>query len=135
MEVRKVNTKEAKKVIFIPCVFFTFQLHKFSQRMTIDGEAYGRTVKLEREIRNMPPVIAEGGNFNFDGRVWTYQVNATDADGDPLTYSLKSAPQGMTVGSGTGLIKWEVPPSSSEKPPWSSLSQTVMAARRHMILM
>jgi Bacterial Ig domain len=74
-----------------------------------DGEVEGTPVILKREINNMPPMIGEGGRFNFDGRVCTYQVKATDPDGDPLTYYLKNAPSGMTVDPETGAIRWEVP--------------------------
>jgi len=83
---------------------------KISVRITpFDGEAHGRTVILHREIANMPPVIMEGKKYDFDGKTYSYQVKATDPDGDPLTYSLKSAPPGMTINPSTGLIQWSVP--------------------------
>jgi translation initiation factor IF-1 len=75
-----------------------------------DGEAHGRPVVLHREIVNMPPMIIEDKNYNFEGSIYTYQVKATDPDGDPLTYSLKKAPADMTMDSKTGLINWNVPP-------------------------
>lgn len=74
-----------------------------------DGEAYGRPVTLEREINNMPPVIHEHTKFSFDGRRYAYQVNASDPDGDALTYSLKSGPSGMKIDPSTGLVEWTVP--------------------------
>ena len=74
-----------------------------------DGEAYGRTVILHREIGNLPPVITENIKHDFDGISYAYQVKAADPDGDPLTYSLKSAPSGMTIDPSTGSIKWTVP--------------------------
>jgi hypothetical protein len=74
-----------------------------------DGEAYGRSVILHREIVNLPPMIVEDKNYNFDGKVYTYQIKATDPDGDNLIYSLKAAPSGMTIESSTGLIKWDMP--------------------------
>ncbi|MCX6743851.1 MAG: putative Ig domain-containing protein [Candidatus Parcubacteria bacterium] len=37
---------------------------------------------------------------------YAYDVNATDADGDTLTYSLEIAPTGMTINSANGLINW-----------------------------
>lgn len=80
-----------------------------------DGEAYGKPITLRREIGNMPPIIAEDKKHIFDGKVLTYQVKATDADGDALTYSLKSAPQGMTIEPSTGFIRWSVPPDFKGK--------------------
>lgn len=74
-----------------------------------DGENYGRPVVLNREILNLPPVISEDKNFTFDGTIYTYQVKASDPDGDALAYSLKSAPEGMNIDPTTGLIKWNVP--------------------------
>jgi hypothetical protein len=83
---------------------------KISLKITpFDGEHYGRPKILNTGVQNMPPVIREDNKFNFDGKVFTYQVQATDPDGDPLVYSLKSAPAGMTINSNTGLVTWIVP--------------------------
>ena len=83
---------------------------KIKLRITpFDGEAYGRPVLLEREISNFPPVVINDNKFNFDQKVFTYQVLASDPDGDRLTYSLKSGPPGMTIDAATGFIKWNVP--------------------------
>jgi len=38
--------------------------------------------------------------------LYTYNVVATDTDGDTLTYSLTSSPPGMTIDSSTGVISW-----------------------------
>ena len=38
--------------------------------------------------------------------LYVYGVNATDPDGDTLTYSLTTKPTGMTINSSTGLINW-----------------------------
>jgi len=73
-----------------------------------DGAAYGSPVTINREIGNMPPVITEDKSFVFDGKTYTYQIKASDPDGDKLTYSLKTAPDGMTIDS-SGLIRWDVP--------------------------
>ena len=40
------------------------------------------------------------------GVLYTYNVNATDPDGNTLAYSLVVKPSGMTINSATGLIKW-----------------------------
>ncbi|MCX5718780.1 MAG: Ig-like domain-containing protein [Nitrospirae bacterium] len=89
---------------------------KVSVKITpFDGEVYGRSVILHREIRNLPPMIIDDKKFNFDGKVYSYQVKATDPDGDPLTYSLKTAPAGMTIEQLTGLIRWNVPPDFKGK--------------------
>jgi len=38
--------------------------------------------------------------------LYTYDVDATDPDGDTLTYSLTTNPSGMTINSATGVINW-----------------------------
>ncbi len=89
---------------------------KVSVKITpFDGEAYGRSVVLHREIINLSPIITESYKYIFAGNTLTYQIKAADPDGDPLTYSLKSAPPGMTVDSATGLVKWNVPPDFKGK--------------------
>jgi hypothetical protein len=82
---------------------------KISVRITpYDGADYGRPVFVEREIVNMPPWISQEKKINFDGQVLTCQIKAGDPDGDPLVYSLKAAPQGMTINPSTGLVTWNV---------------------------
>lgn len=82
-----------------------------------DDQGDGLAKNLTTEIKNTPPKITEHQQIKFDGKVWSYQVKATDADGDHLTYSLKTAPQGMTINSTTGFVKWEVPPEFVGKAP------------------
>ena len=89
---------------------------KISVRITpFDGEDYGRPGVLHREILNLPPAIIDGRKHRFTGNLFTHQVKANDPDGDPLTYSLKSSPSGMTINSSTGLVKWDVPPEFTGK--------------------
>jgi hypothetical protein len=83
-----------------------------------DGEEYGRSVILHREIANLPPVITESKK-SFSGDIFTCQIKATDPDGDPLTYSLKTSPPGMTIDPSTGLIKWKVPSDFKGKAPFT----------------
>jgi len=45
------------------------------------------------------------------GLLYTYDVNATDPDGDTLTYSLTAKPSGMAINPTNGLIWW-VPTSA-----------------------
>ena len=41
-----------------------------------------------------------------EGAAYTYGVEATDPNGDTLTYSLTTSPTGMTINSNTGVISW-----------------------------
>ncbi|MDA8105838.1 MAG: Ig-like domain-containing protein [Nitrospiraceae bacterium] len=84
-----------------------------------DNEAYGAPITLTREFRNMPPTITGHTKTNFDGKLWTYQVKASDPDGDPLTYALKEGPKGMTIDPDSGLITWNVPDDFTGKTTFS----------------
>ena len=41
-----------------------------------------------------------------EGAAYNYGVEATDPNGDVLTYSLTTNPNGMTINSATGVISW-----------------------------
>jgi len=74
-----------------------------------DGTDYGNPVMCAMVMQNLSPVIIENKEFTFDGAIYTYQVKAVDPDGDTLTYSLESSPDGMAIDSKTGLVTWAVP--------------------------
>src|SRR5215471_18937505 len=57
------------------------------------------------QIVSAPVVIAQ------IGALYSYQVQAVDPNNDPLSFSLSTAPAGMTISS-TGLVKWK--PSSGQ---------------------
>jgi len=70
--------------------------------------------------------------------LYTYDVDATDPDGDTLTYSLTTNPSGMTINSATGVINWTpsvegdydviVEVSDGEKSTTQSFTMTVSKA-------
>jgi len=74
-----------------------------------DGTDYGAVAIVRREIANQRPVIAAHKEFTFQDNVYRYQVKATDADGDTLTYSLDHAEDGMSIDPVAGLITWQAP--------------------------
>jgi RHS repeat-associated protein len=56
---------------------------------------------------NEPPVFTSVPVLQaYLGRTYTYDADATDPDGDPLTYSLLTAPRGMSIDAHTGAIAW-----------------------------
>lgn len=62
---------------------------------------------------NRPPQITSTPvTAATEGVAYAYDVNATDPEGDALTYSLTQAPAGMTIDAATGLITWT--PSSGQ---------------------
>lgn len=83
---------------------------KISVKITpFDGQSYGDSLVVEREIVNTPPLIIDHNEFGFDGKVYTYQVKASDPDGDPLTYTIESPAEGMAIDKSSGLMTWNVP--------------------------
>jgi hypothetical protein len=81
---------------------------KISVRITpFDGEAYGQPITLTTEIYNSPPRAFTGGTEKLENNIYSYQIKATDPDGDALTYTFKQAPKDMTIDK-TGLITWKV---------------------------
>ncbi|HDK27530.1 MAG TPA: hypothetical protein ENG48_10660 [Candidatus Atribacteria bacterium] len=64
-------------------------------------------IPLIPPIDNVQPEITSTAVTN--ATVWmkyTYDVDATDDNGDALTYSLNSKPANMNIDSTTGLIEW-----------------------------
>ncbi|AVH64089.1 beta strand repeat-containing protein [Nostoc sp. 'Peltigera membranacea cyanobiont' N6] len=62
---------------------------------------------------NQAPVIQTQPNKEIiGGQFYTYDVNATDHDGDSLTYKLLTSPDGMTIDPNTGLINWNTASSN-----------------------
>ena len=56
---------------------------------------------------NSSPVIeSDPVTTAKEGAAYTYDVEATDPNGDTLTYSLTVSPTGMTINSTTGVITW-----------------------------
>ncbi len=77
-----------------------------------DGVVYGLPRKFQYDIQNTPPKIAGTNSFQFQENTYSIKINATDDDGDELTYKLTKGPPGMTVHSATGLVTWQVPPDA-----------------------
>ncbi|KPJ57597.1 MAG: hypothetical protein AMJ42_04640 [Deltaproteobacteria bacterium DG_8] len=63
----------------------------------------------ESYILNSPPrITSQSSGYITEGSLYEYEVAADDQDGDPLTFRLSSAPEGMTIDSSTGMIRWKI---------------------------
>ncbi|MEX2214855.1 MAG: putative Ig domain-containing protein [Phycisphaeraceae bacterium] len=65
------------------------------------------TLSVRENVSNRPPVISS--TPPVEARVGTdyeYAVQATDIDGDALSFALIASPAGMTIDAATGLIEW-----------------------------
>ncbi|MCR4309401.1 MAG: cadherin repeat domain-containing protein [Deltaproteobacteria bacterium] len=84
-----------------------------------DGKERGKSATLFREILNTPPVIEGQEQFQVTENAVTFHVRASDADGDPLTFSLKDAPAGMSIDRKTGWVRWVTSPGTTGKVPFT----------------
>lgn len=73
-----------------------------------DGEQEGRTVNsVAALILNRPPAITSFPPAGLENGRFRYAVQASDPDGDKLTYALEQPPAGMTVDAATGTVEWD----------------------------
>ena len=74
--------------------------------LTFDVTGFS-TYYTQTNTTNGAPVITSTPATNAIAReIYNYNVDATDPDGDTLTYSLTTAPTGMSISSSSGLITW-----------------------------
>lgn len=79
-----------------------------------DASGPGRFLVSEPLVLlNRAPVITSLPTGPTKQGAFEYVVTATDPDGDTLTYTLETAPPGMTIEAGTGKITWQIPPGFS----------------------
>jgi len=55
---------------------------------------------------NTPTITSSPITSSLINVLYTYNVEATDTDGDTLTYTLTSSPTGMAINSSSGVISW-----------------------------
>ncbi|MBV7299148.1 putative Ig domain-containing protein [Enterovibrio paralichthyis] len=71
-------------------------------------------VAVTTSTQTSPPTITSTPMTSaVKGDIYQYQVVASDADGDALTYSLSNSPAGMAITS-SGLVQWAVPADLSD---------------------
>jgi hypothetical protein len=71
-----------------------------------DGEKPGSSRTLILDVQNATPKVSESKEPKYDGKTFTAQVNASDPDGDTLSYELLSGPEGMTIDKKSGVVNW-----------------------------
>lgn len=75
-----------------------------------DGTDVGKTVRGNIKIANTAPeIVSTPPETIMTQGIYTYAVQAQDADGDSIRFSLEgNTPEGMTIDPKTGLVKWQV---------------------------
>jgi len=64
------------------------------------------SIDVAEAINNPPAITSSPVITGTEGAAYSYDVDATDADNDPLSYSLTTSPAGMAIDAATGLISW-----------------------------
>jgi RHS repeat-associated protein len=75
----------------------------------VDGRGgyFDQSFFIALQDGNTPPLITTAPPTQAAvGQVYSYAVQASDADGDPLTFSLVSPPAGMSIDRASGLVLW-----------------------------
>lgn len=102
-----LTTRGEAATVVAPVAYDTVALVSVTLDDGKGGAVTGEVVVATRA--NRPPVITSTpGDAPNAGRVtWTYQVVASDPDGDPLTYALgPAAPAGTEIDALGGLLSW-----------------------------
>jgi len=58
------------------------------------------------DVNHAPVITSTAVTSATKDEPYSYNVTATDSDGDTLTYSLTIKPSGMTINSSSGMISW-----------------------------
>lgn len=81
------------------------------EALPFDGTDWGPPgSSIKVAIGNSPPIIKSTPPGELrEGTMYRYQVEAEDADGDLLSFSLQGEPpKGMVIDAKTGIVEWQV---------------------------
>ena len=75
-----------------------------------DRGSHGKEQQSEvLTLANIPPKFTSPAPRALANGQFSYVASAVDPENDPLTFTLESAPSGMTIDEKTGKIEWKVP--------------------------
>ncbi|MBI2808873.1 MAG: putative Ig domain-containing protein [Planctomycetes bacterium] len=83
-----------------------------------DPYTSGMTGNPGATVANTAPTFSISNQENMRGDVVSLQINASDADGDTLSYSAMGLPTGLNINSGSGLISGTVSSSAQTSTPY-----------------
>ena len=72
------------------------------------GETLPPFISLPIAASNASPIITSTPPVKLSTSGFSYQVQATDPDGDSIAYRLEQGPEGMTIDSSTGNLSWSL---------------------------
>ena len=81
------------------------------EAVPFDGVQKGKAVRsVPIRVGNIPPRIVSAPAKSIINNRYEYQVEATDAESDAITFSLETAPPGMTIDEYKGFVSWQISP-------------------------
>ena len=81
------------------------------EAVPFDGVQKGKAVRsVPIRVGNSPPRIVSAPAKSIVNNRYDYQVEATDAESDVITFSLETAPPGMTIDEHRGSVSWQISP-------------------------
>ena len=85
-------------------------------KLSVDGQLANGILTAQHVVANAAPIITSTPTLTgTQGVAYRYDVNATDANGDTLTYSLvPPVLLDMTIDPATGLISWTPPAAAND---------------------
>jgi hypothetical protein len=87
--------------------FYVIRTAEASGRETCQSSETSAKPTATRRSRNEAPVITSSAVTSaVENSPYSYDVDAIDAEGGVLTYTLDTGPAGMSINTATGLIAW-----------------------------
>ena len=81
------------------------------EAVPFDGAQKGTAVRsVPIRVGNISPRIVSVPAKSIVNNRYDYQVEATDAESDAITFSLETAPPGMTIDEHKGSVSWQISP-------------------------
>jgi hypothetical protein len=81
------------------------------EAVPFDGVQKGTAVRsVPIRLGNISPRIVSAPAKSIVNNRYDYQVEATDAESDAITFSLETAPPGMTIDELKGSVSWQISP-------------------------
>lgn len=81
------------------------------EAVPFDGVQKGKAVRsIPIRVGNISPRILSAPAKLIVNNRYDYQVEAMDAESDPITFSLETAPPGMTIDEHNGSVSWQISP-------------------------
>jgi len=103
-----INSDYAEAYVYLTTIWSGIgdsgELWLYLQKIGIDWRLYGAGGTTP--LNNAPVITSTAITSVTLPAAYTYDVDATDSNGDTLIYSLNTAPAGMTIEVHTGVINW-----------------------------